>query len=291
LGLFVLFGVVGHAQGAAAMFGYPSIWQFGADIVLLLLLLQNLNGSSAQIGNGPFWTLALEEQLYLLYFALLALRRRIHWRLTLVIVAAVTIAWRCAPLLAGTGVPEWPTEGWLAIGPSRWIEWALGALAVEAYLDRVRLPQWCYSIRVGLCLVALAVAGNFPGASLAQPLLHMVNDALFGVAFFVLINYVCRLEKAGRLSAGRVGTALASVGVFSYSLYLTHWPSVALAKQIALRLGLAPSDVGTLAMIGFRFVFAMVVAYAFYRIVELRAIRASRKLRQPDMVTAAASTG
>src|SRR5262249_1698146 len=66
-GLYVLFGVLGHAQGFAARFGYSSIDQLVIDVVLLVLLLQNLNRSPWRVGNGPFWTLALEEQLYMLY--------------------------------------------------------------------------------------------------------------------------------------------------------------------------------------------------------------------------------
>src|SRR5205085_7297370 len=46
------------------------------DLVLHLLMLHNLDSHTAYGINGVFWTLAIEEQLYLAYFLLLFLRQR-----------------------------------------------------------------------------------------------------------------------------------------------------------------------------------------------------------------------
>ncbi len=72
-------------SGVAAAFGYQSSADFVVDLMLLLLLCQNLNDASMRVGNGPFWSLALEEQLYLLYFPMLWLRRRLGWGAVLVV--------------------------------------------------------------------------------------------------------------------------------------------------------------------------------------------------------------
>ena len=47
----------------------------------------------------------------------------------------------------------------------------------------------------------------------------------WGLGFFILVNYAVRAEQGWRLVSSRAPqliTALASVGVISYSLYLTH---------------------------------------------------------------------
>ncbi len=76
-GLFVLNRLRGASDGSfAGQFGYDSLRQFWVDLVALLTLSQNLNGASLRMGNGPFWSLAVEEQLYIMYFALLWMRRR-----------------------------------------------------------------------------------------------------------------------------------------------------------------------------------------------------------------------
>ncbi|HEY2749634.1 MAG TPA: acyltransferase [Polyangia bacterium] len=203
------------------------------DLVLLVLLLQNVNGAADRIGNGPFWTLALEEQLYLLYFPLLWMRRRFGWIATIAAVALVTEAWRTFG-----GPPQ--------LGPARWIEWALGAVAVEAWLGVIVLPWWCRSLFIGVVALALALTTN--------------SDGVYGIAFFILTNAAVAAESRGHLAR-----ALAFVGVWSYSLYLTHEPVLVAAKALGLRLH---ADVAEIAIL--RIVVPMLVAYAFHRLVERR---------------------
>ncbi len=274
LGLFVAFGVLSRATTPAGAFGYGSFAELGADLVVLALLLQNLTDASSRIGNGPFWTLALEEQLYLLYFPLLWLRRRVGWAGALVAVTAVTLAWRAAPLLA-----DGLSAHWLILGPARWLEWGLGALAVEAYLGLVRLPRWCASFPVGVAFAAAAVLANLPGIARAVPAISLVSDPLFGLAFFVLLNRLVTLDSLGALAANRAVALLGAVGLFSYSLYLTHTPVVVAGKVLAFRLGLVPEGPQLLAIVAIRFALAIAAAYFFYRLIELPAIRASRRLR------------
>src|SRR5437762_5261834 len=47
------------------------------DVVLHILMLHNLDSHTVYSINGVFWTLAIEEQLYLAYFVLLFLRKRL----------------------------------------------------------------------------------------------------------------------------------------------------------------------------------------------------------------------
>jgi peptidoglycan/LPS O-acetylase OafA/YrhL len=265
-GLYVFFHVLGHQRGLAASFGYPSLRTFVVDVVVLVLLFQNVNDASHRVGNGPFWSLALEEQLYLLYFPLLWLRRRQGWTRALLVAVAATLLWRA--LGVAFDLPR-HVPGWILIGPSRWLEWVLGALAVEAHLGLVRFPRWARSYAVGSLFLAIAIALNAPPV-LQHPVALLVSDASFGLAFFVLLNATCHSEPKLHGSAG--ARLLAWVGTWSYSLYLIQEPSLVAAKQVALRLG-----AGTAGVVLFRFGGTLIAAYAFHRLVERRFIDARAK--------------
>src|SRR6185436_2530630 len=58
-------------------------WFFVWDLLSHLLMLHNFSTSTVYSMNGVWWTLAIEEQLYLLYFVLLWMRRRWGWRTVL----------------------------------------------------------------------------------------------------------------------------------------------------------------------------------------------------------------
>src|SRR5215212_5739606 len=58
------------------------------DLGLHLFMLHNLDARTTYSINGAFWTLAIEEQLYLAYFLLLLLRIRFGWARTLVLCVA-----------------------------------------------------------------------------------------------------------------------------------------------------------------------------------------------------------
>ena len=70
-GLFLYHGVIRHQLSMPQAFGYSNRNLFATDLGSLAFQLQNITGAGRRIGNSPLWTLALEEQLYLLYFPLL----------------------------------------------------------------------------------------------------------------------------------------------------------------------------------------------------------------------------
>jgi peptidoglycan/LPS O-acetylase OafA/YrhL len=75
-------------------------WFTAWDVGLHLLLLHNFSWATAYSFNNPFWTLGIEEQLYLAYFLLVPLRARWGWPRTL----AACLAAR-GP--AGSSSPSW----------------------------------------------------------------------------------------------------------------------------------------------------------------------------------------
>ena len=93
------------------------------DVVMHLFMLHNLDPKTCYSINGVFWTLAIEEQLYLAYFLLLFFRTRLGWAWTLLICLLARVGWMTFShvvwLKTGIGVPV--PEAALRIGSlGRW---------------------------------------------------------------------------------------------------------------------------------------------------------------------------
>ncbi|HZE71320.1 MAG TPA: acyltransferase [Pyrinomonadaceae bacterium] len=199
---------------------------FVYDVGSHLLMLHNLDPRTCYSINGVFWTLAVEEQLYLAYFLLLFLRVRWGWGVTLVVCLLSRVGWYflAQAILAGTGYSLPIAES----AAAHWFTWALGAIAVEAFFGQLRLPAWCRNIWLGSGLVVLGAL-----IALALPSFHnlAVHDLVWfllhpvwGLGFFIIVNRAVFAEQSWlrQLSKPRLVRAFAWVGIFSYSLYLTH---------------------------------------------------------------------
>ncbi len=198
------------------------------DLVLHLFMLHNIDPRTVYTINGAFWTLAIEEQLYLAYFLLLFLRIRYGWKKTLVLCFSARVVW----LLLSRGLSgplgfHIPTT---EAAVTNWFIWALGALSVEAAVGVIKLPRWCFNISIGaVALVfAAAVALLLPTTDQIS-WLHdagwVITHPAWGVAFFILVNYAVAAEQRWRQNSLRVPhliSLLAPIGLISYSLYLMH---------------------------------------------------------------------
>lgn len=225
-----------------------------AGIITHLLLVQNLFiQSGVQVGNGAFWTLGLEEQLYLLFAFYLWMRRRSNPWAVLGVALLLGLLWRCIFFLHqilpngsdnAVGGAALQLGEWWRWPLAYWFLWILGALAAEGYTGAFTLPRWCFQYRVSLPLLFLGLATDSdvyinriaPDGRLASILgentLHAIrvlapftSSVAFGIAVFALLNRSIRNERECGFHS-RVAKALAAVGVMSYSLYLTHFPVV-----------------------------------------------------------------
>src|SRR6476659_5681632 len=124
---------------------------FVYDVVMHLLMLHNLDPHTCYSINGVFWTLAIEEQLYLAYFLLLFLRRRWGWTITLIVCLAARVAWMVFSNVVwrktGVGVPVPEAAA------SHLFTWALGAIGVEAMFGLIQLPKWLKNLWLAAILV------------------------------------------------------------------------------------------------------------------------------------------
>src|SRR5262249_3283302 len=93
----IVFSLVIYAlAGAAAFPPIERITSLPLDLLAHVLLIQNLfTDYCFTLGNGPFWTLALEEQLYALYALFLLLRRRWPVGRVVCLTLVVSLAWQC----------------------------------------------------------------------------------------------------------------------------------------------------------------------------------------------------
>lgn len=196
---------------------------------------------------GPLlhmWSLAVEEQYYLLVPILLAALPRRTW---LPLLAAATLV-SFAACLYLAGVKPSVAFFWL---PTR--AWELGIGSIAALIaDSARVR------RVAGALLWPAVA-----AIAVVPLWVLPGPAPgFGALIICLGAAITITARDPRADRSRPLRMLAKVGDFSYSLYLVHWPIFALTRAMRLSLDLPPAlSVALIAL-------SLALAYLLYHAVE-----------------------
>jgi peptidoglycan/LPS O-acetylase OafA/YrhL len=220
-----------------------------------LFSLQGVAGKTYG-SNGALWTLSLEVQFYAIYPLLFALRRRLGMTSVLAIVAVINVA--SAYVLERHDIQFFT---------SYWFSWTLGAWIADAKARTApdaRSSAWLYVLAAAF--IALGCAAFHFGQYGAFQLWAV------GFAFYLYKA----LERPNADKADTPGVRLLSrFGDFSFSLYLIHLPIFVLLSSILFRSSLQMS---IWPSFGYMLV-AVPVAYVFYRLVELPAMKWSASFK------------
>jgi peptidoglycan/LPS O-acetylase OafA/YrhL len=233
----------------------------GAIATHLLLVHNWIPEFSYQL-NGPLWSVATEWQIYFLFpLVLFPVWRRLNLGTLLVAGALGYAPLLFAPAAAATAIPWYLLLFGFGMAAA---SIGFGAQPLEQRL-RGQVP---WPLLSGVLWLTCVVFSNV-AASLwfsCKPLV----DPLVGLATATLLVQLTRSSISGRRTLSLrllESRPLVGLGHFSYSLYLTHLPVLALGYFGLRRLGVAGATFTlSLALLGS--LVALVVAYGFHVLAE-----------------------
>lgn len=194
-----------------------------------------------------FWTLCYEVAFYGVVSVLLVVGRRLSERLMLNCLHLVTVL-SLLHLILFTDHRVFPFDLWPQFG--------LGVLVYDVLAHRQKAARLLGSLII-VGIVAFAVLHNY-GSHLGQQ--GSRGQFLFSLAFAFLLIAMAHYDHF--LERMRVVRLLSWVGLFSYSLYLTHLLMLGIVLQIAKRF----SESQSLYVVSFllQISAAVFAAYFFY---------------------------
>jgi len=236
-----------------------------------VLLVHNWFPEWAYRINGPFWSVATEWQIYF-FFPLLLLPLWRRAGICLALGSALLLGY--APLLFARAPARHAVPWYLFL-------FGIGMLAAAVGFSGGRAERWLRAwvswSKLSLTLGVLCALGGTVGARIWFRFLPL-TDLLVGSAAGALLVHCTNQVKAGSERGLLLGALesrlLVGIGRFSYSLYLTHLPIVALCFFVLRRLGVGSPLRLAGYMIATALPASLLVAYAFYWAVERHFVRA-----------------
>lgn len=212
--------------------------------------------------NSTFWSVAVEFHLYLIYPLLLLLAARCGWKAALAATLAAEIGLRgFAAFRFTTGdaeIPYWMIGAPLFYGFS----WLIGAAAADAWLKRRPLP---FS-HTPIWLFPMLVVGTACFKPLAMFPFLFASLAMLPL-FRVLLE---RRDRWSLRTERRFGRHFRFAGIYSYSIYLIHFPIIAMIPKVMEKFlpSLATQPLAVMAACVLAWFPVMAASRVFYQLLE-----------------------
>jgi peptidoglycan/LPS O-acetylase OafA/YrhL len=252
--LALLLLALSPALRTAAITRETALWDRSSlpgALVSHLLMLHNLSRAWIYRFDGPLWSVATEWQIYFLFpFVLLPIRRRMG--MAAPVVAGLLFGLVTIPL--GLGQACYWYTGLFAMGMAA----AMIGLSASAPASLIRL-RW------GLLTMALVPAFTLARYKLPDAFNPAV-DMLVGLATMCLLIHCSLCAKSAAQPPGMrilCSRFAGWLGAVSYSLYLIHYPIVALEHMALAHLRQSP-PVHFLALLGLSVPVLGISVTAFY---------------------------
>jgi len=210
---------------------------FAVNLVLAGRGTDYLAAELAPSAIQHYWSLAVEEQFYVLWPALILIALRLGRRTAVGAVVALTAASALASALLTGQLPTWSYFG---LHTRAW-ELGLGALLAVTLTATRRAPEnlraglgWIGLVAIGIAIATFDRVEHFPGTWAALP---VIGAALVLISGDDNPRGVARLLRLSPLQWA---------GSRSYSLYLWHWPALVIG---AAAIGREPGPLATVALV------------------------------------------
>jgi peptidoglycan/LPS O-acetylase OafA/YrhL len=290
--------------GAPEVVGMPAV----RDVLFHAVMLHSFVKQYMMSIIRSLWSIATEEQFYLLYpLVFVLLGRRVPIARLVVGLLAFTVVWRLAFVLANPPPPTFydgPFLVWIfGFSLPRYYEWSLGALLAWMLANRNaarapfagRLaeilrtrPRTCAALGLGLILAGA-------GSLLRVQTKYLMEDPCYSTGWFLIVGATLLQDRlGGALPPGARARAwvlarLQSLGRRSFSVYLLHEIALFVTAGLMRTFHLPPITVA--APLGCLLVWAL--CYPFYKYVEapfeLRSKRVGKPVRTLAPAVAAAA--
>ena len=238
------------------------------DIVSHLLFIHTWDNDTFFTINPSLWSLGLEFQLYMLYPALLYIRKKVGINKAVLLLAVLAFAFSFEGM-------EYLT---ISVSPMRmWVVWGMGAWLAERYVSGKGLPRlnW-WQLTVFLLLIVFS--------RYFKLYWHIAHHAF---AFFYLVaigTYLSMPEQKLNRFIKPFYKLVVWFGVISYSVYLIHQPFL---PQLLAYFGdrelygfsspsLIAYVVRKIGAMGIVLLLITAVSYTLYYFVELKSVKWGR---------------